>query len=452
MNWNNVSRNLPIIKLPNGVFYVFDRMFSSIEANHSLFFAMYGVKSKGTTLVIDYDTTGNFSYGNIRKHLVEKNLKHFDRIFIVVNRIMRNLSDGNMKRHNADAGITFRDISSKVLLFDIDKWEKSNNIKREQINWFYDIIGQMMQDNRFLLGQINDRMSLAEMKSQIAVLEDKLEKRKEELRNLQQPEDVSKTNLRNIMNMKWINKIEAGPEDSLRILTNPMACTYVPNIARYIPLRYFEKEDILYRIMKYQMLGKYFIVLPDYYIISNNFNIRGERNDRYPKTRARNVMIKNTYFHGMACHIGNGQACVGELGAAISGASKNGLDMLLMSFEVYLRSINLPDAAGQRYYVLPMGDENGNIEVWPYVEDIAKRNNVSLKDLDRTLEGYEKLLSNPTMANMCESYGKYFDGSCESWSEQMQESNLKQCLDLIHQREPDVYEKIMERVSKGVVL
>lgn len=323
----------------------------------------------------------------------------------------------------------------------MDKWEKSNNIKREQINWFYNIIGQMMQDNRFLLGQINDRMSLAEMKSQIAVLEDKLEKRKEELRNLQQPEDVSKTNLRNIMNMKWINKIEAGPEDSLRILTNPMACTYVPNIARYIPLRYFEKEDILYRIMKYQMLGKYFIVLPDYYIISNNFNIRGERNDHYPKTRVRNVMIKNTYFHGMACHIGNGQACVGELGAAISGASKNGLDMLLMSFEVYLRSINLPDTAGQRYYVLPMGDENGNIEVWPYVEDIAKRNNVSLKDLDRTLEGYEKLLSNPTMANMCESYGKYFDGSCESWSEQMQESNLKQCLDLIHQREPDVYEK-----------
>lgn len=124
----------------------------------------------------------------------------------------------------------------------MDKWEKSNNIKREQINWFYNIIGQMMQDNRFLLGQINDRMSLAEMKSQIAVLEDKLEKRKEELRNLQQPEDVSKTNLRNIMNMKWINKIEAGPDDSLRILTNPMACTYVPNIARYIPLRYFEKK------------------------------------------------------------------------------------------------------------------------------------------------------------------------------------------------------------------
>lgn len=178
----------------------------------------------------------------------------------------------------------------------MDKWEKSNNIKREQINWFYNIIGQMMQDNRFLLGQINDRMSLAEMKSQIAVLEDKLEKRKEELRNLQQPEDVSKTNLRNIMNMKWINKIEAGPDDSLRILTNPMACTYVPNIARYIPLRYFEKEDILYRIMKYQMLGKYFIVLPDYYIISNNFNIRGERNDRYPKTRVRNVMIKILIF------------------------------------------------------------------------------------------------------------------------------------------------------------
>ena len=202
MSWNNASRNLPIIKLPNGVFYVFDRMFNSFEANHSLFFAMYGVKSKGTTLVIDYDTTGNFSYGSIRKHLVEKNLKHFDRIFIVVNRMMRNLSDGNLKRHNADAGITFRDISSKVLLFDMNKWERANNIKREQVSWFYNVIGQMMQDNRFLLGQINDRMSLAEMKTQIATLEDKLEKRKEELRNLQQPEEVSKTNLKNIMNMK----------------------------------------------------------------------------------------------------------------------------------------------------------------------------------------------------------------------------------------------------------
>ena len=82
MNWNNTNRNLPIIKLPNGVFYIFDRMFNSIEANHSLFFAMYGVKSKGTTLVIDYDTTTNFSYSSISRHLMEKNLKHFDRIFI----------------------------------------------------------------------------------------------------------------------------------------------------------------------------------------------------------------------------------------------------------------------------------------------------------------------------------------------------------------------------------
>ena len=452
MNWNSVSRNLPIIKLPNGVFYIFNRMFNSLEANHSLFFAMYGIKSKGTTLVIDYDIITNFSYGSIKRHLMEKNLKHFDRIFIIVNRSIKNFSDSGIRNNNVDAGIIFKDISSKVLVFDTNKWEKSNNIKREQINWFYNVIGQMMQDKRFLLGQIDDRMSLAEMKSQIAALEDKLEKRKEELRNLQQPEDAAKTNLKNIMNMKWIDKIEAGPGDSLRILTNPMACTYVPNIAKYIPLEYFEKEDILYRIMKYQMLGKYFIVLPDYYIISHDFNIKGDRNDHYPKTRVRNVMMQNTYFHGMACHIGNGQACLGELGAAISGASKNGLDMLLMSFEVYLRSINLPDAAGQRYYVLPMGDENGNIEVWPYVEDIAKRNNVNLKDLDRTLEGYEKLLNTPPMANMREGYGKYFDGSCSSWSEQMQESNLKQCLDLIHQREPDVYEKIMERVSKGAVL
>ena len=133
MNWNNVNKNLPIIKLPNGVFYIFARMFNSLEANHRLFFAMYGIKSKGTTLVIDHDTTTNFSYGSISRYLMEKNLKHFDRIFIIINRSNRNFSDNNIKRQNVDAGIVFRDISSKVLVFDINKWEKSNNIKNQLV-------------------------------------------------------------------------------------------------------------------------------------------------------------------------------------------------------------------------------------------------------------------------------------------------------------------------------
>ena len=312
----------------------------------------------------------------------------------------------------------------------------------------------MSHDKRFLLGQLPDRLDLIRLKEKEKEIEAFIEKREKELLNMKPITNdmIIKTSVDKIKQMKWIDKIEAGPNNSLRILTTPMACTFVPNIGRCIPLRYIEHEDVLYRIMKYQCLGKYFIIQPDYYIIESNFNIKADRNDKYPLSHVRNVMIRNTYFKGQACHIGNGHACLGELSAAISQARKTGLEMLLMSFEVYLRSINLPDAAGQRYYVLPMGDVEGNVEVWPYVEGVMKRRGISFKNKERSLETYEDILANTELSKEAENFGKYFDGSCENWNESTQESNMKECLKLIEKREPEVYQEIIRRLEKGAVL
>ena len=277
--------------------------------------------------------------------LQSKNLNHFDRVFFIGTN--SSFSSYRIDRLKKDLGNSFKAITKRVLVYNIDKWLEVNNISRAQLEWVANVCYQMSQDNRFLLGQIRDRQHLAKLKQNISTIEARISKREEELANIQPLSEIQKTNVRNIKNMKWIDRIEPASGDSLRILTKPLACTYVPNIGKYIPYQYFEREDILYRMMKYQCLGKYFIVLPDYYILGSNFNFKGDENTRYPISRVRNVMIRNTYFHGMAPHIGNGNACLGELSGAISQAHKNGLDMLLMSIEAYLRSINLPDAAGQ---------------------------------------------------------------------------------------------------------
>lgn len=444
------NNNLTVLKLSDGVFYLWDSQMDMIRAE-TLLFGTRGIRSKGKTLVIDIDILRYLNGGRtLVSFLQSKNLNHFDRVFFIGTN--SSFSSYRIDRLKKDLGNSFKAITKRILVYNIDKWLEVNKIGRTQIEWVANVCYQMSQDNRFLLGQIRDRQHLARLKQNISTIEARISKREEELANIQPLSEIQKTNVRNIKNMKWIDRIEPASGDSLRILTKPLACTYVPNIGKYIPYQYFEREDILYRMMKYQCLGKYFIVLPDYYILGSNFNFKGDENTRYPISRVRNVMIRNTYFHGMAPHIGNGNACLGELSGAISQAHKNGLDMLLMSIEAYLRSINLPDAAGQRYYVLPMGDADGNVEVWPYVEDIMKRNNVSFKDNTRTLEAYEEILNHPKLAPMCENFGRPWDGSCESWSESKQEENFKKCLELIKNREPEVYELIMKRVEEGAVL
>lgn len=436
-----------LIKLPNGVYYLWENN-SNITAQ-SLLFALKGVRSSGKTVVLSAGLNRYCGWGAICDYLRNKGFGQLDRVFICDD---NSYNYNSRQRVNAELGTYFRNITKRVLFYDVNRWISDNNISQSQVDWFANVVRDMLQDKKFLIGQMSDRMELDRLRRSLDDMKSKIEKREEELKNLKSVEEVGRTSIKNILNMKWIDKIEAARGNGLRILTKPMACTYVPNIGRHMDIEDIKRHDILYRIVKYQCLGKYFIIQPEYYLIDSNFDVKADSNERYPKTRVRNVVMRNTYFHGQACHIGNGQACLGELSAAISNARKSGLDMLLMSVEAYLRSINLPDAAGQRYYCLPMGDAEGNVEVWPYVEDVMKKHNISFGDRPRTLETYEWILGNTRLREYNEQFGCPFDHGCRDYGEAQGDRNLQKCLELIKEREPKVYDEIMARVEKGAVL
>lgn len=441
------DKGFVMMKLPNGVYFLW-HLGIGVDAR-ALLFAMKGIKSKGVTVVTSREYVDNGGVSSIKNYLESKNFVNVDRFFVCYNEGIKE----NSKRSRAkDAGIILRNITKNILYYDVNRWMTANQITSCHMEWFNEVINQMAQDRKYLLGQLHDRFELERTRKILKESKVRLERGQEELKNIRSIEEVNKTNIQNILRMKWIDKIEAGPNGSLRLLTKSMACTYVPNIGKYMDINAIKQNDILYRIMKYQCLGKYFIIQPDYYIIDKNYEIKGDSNDRYPKSRVRNVMMRQTYFQGQACHIGNGRACPGELSAAISSARKNGLDILLMSFEAYLRSINLPDPAGNRFWCLPMGDAEGNVEVWPYVEDAMKKNNVSFKDMDRSLEAYEHILENSKLRGYNEQFGCPCDAYVREFSEGEQDRRMKQCLELIAEREPKVHEQIIKRIEEGAVL
>ena len=436
-----------ILKMPNGSYVLYER--GSSDTIRNCFVAMYGIRTKNKTVVISYETVKSYGPDFICSFLKDKSLFP-DKIVIAT---CNNHNSSNVRGYIIALERTAaRNLNKpKIISICIEKLMQELNLDRARYDWFSNVIRSMINDNRFLMGQIEDRLQLKQRIDRKKSIEESLRKKEDRLKNFKSAEENENTNINNILKMKWIDTFSLASSKELDILTKPMACTYVPNIAKFYKIRDIMESEILYRMAKYQALGKYFITLPYHYIIQNNFNITSASNDTIPRTAVREVIYKGTYFHGTACHIGNGSACLGELSAAISGAAQNGLDMLLMSFEVYLRSINLPDAAGQRYFCLPMGDKDGNVEVWPYVEDYAKKAKISLKGLERNLDGYEKLINKFEEKGLGLNLGSPCRGA-SGYGEKDQISNMDAFLELVKEREPEVYEQIMDRVKKGAVL
>lgn len=430
-----MDNNSMFLRLPNGA-YILLRTSDGYIPVQEMMFAVYGVRSKGKTVLIPSYMYVWFSAREVADFILRK-LGTVDRVFCLFSSDRK--KDWMAKVKNSYK-YSMREVTKRIIMCDTIKWIKDNKIPEYQVRWFGSVLESMSNNKKFLLGQIPYRQRLRKIDDKKREIEDGLRRKEEQLKNMREVDIVNRTNIKNIERMKWIDKIDMPTRQDLRILTKPMACTYVPNIGEYINVSQIEKEDILYRIMKYQLMGKYFIILPDYYIIQDNYYITADANTRYPRSRVRHVMEQATYFHGQACHIGNGSACLGELSTAVSQAGKTGLDMLLMSFEVYLRSINLTDAAGQRYYCLPMGDADGNVEVWPYVEAVMKSENMSFKNMSRTLANYEKILNSPKMSKYNEGFGKFFEGCCSNLPDPMQ--NMIKCIELIKSREPALYDDL----------
>ena len=121
-----------IIKLPNGVYFLWD--FREGINSDSLLFALKGVKSKGTTLVLSYDSLNDMTrtIPSMVKFLQSRNINTLDRIFICFNNTMSNqciTNENKLLSYKKFSGFSFRSITKKVLFFDIYQWAKENSIE-----------------------------------------------------------------------------------------------------------------------------------------------------------------------------------------------------------------------------------------------------------------------------------------------------------------------------------
>ena len=428
-----------LVKLPNGAYILLSGEVQNVSVSEMMM-ALYGIRSGKNSVVITTDLFRRYSIATLGKYISEK-LPNIEKVFMLYDEKLTGDLNGVIRQNYLPYFIR-NGIGRKYIIWDSNKWIEDNHITQKQKEWFGKVVEGLFSNQKFITGQLSSRLKLQREKRDYADMEERLKKRKEEYENMRGPEEQASSNIRNIKRMRWIDSLETTPSGDLRILTKSMACTMVPNIGEYVRMDKIKESDVLYRMMKYQLMGKYFIIMPDYYIIKQNYNIVGDNNHAYPVTKAREIVMNSTYFRGQACHIGNGNACLGELSTAVSQARKTGLDMLLMSFEAYLRSINLTDAAGQRYYCLPMGDAEGNIEVWPYVETVMKKRGISFKNKKRSLETYEELLNTPQMKECGTSFGKYFDGECMNLNKI---ENMRACINLIKKREPKLYKELEQK-------
>ncbi len=439
-------QNFSLIKLPNDNYVFLETLSGTYRyATNSFLFGYFGTRTKSKNLVISLTSVSNanMQQSSLAEEFAKKGVGMFDKVFIL------QYPEEGLAVSRVKAQEYYSKIAKQIIIIDAHRWVKQLDLTMKQRNWFNSIIDRMRGDNKFLIGQLEERLDLKRTKARLVELEEQQRKVQEEWKNLPtkiEEKDICETAEQRISQMKWIDTIEAGSNNSLMLLTKPMACTYVENIGKYISPDYISKHDVLYKIFKYQCLGKYFIGMPEYYRVESTYNIKPEASNKYPQSRVRTFLQRYTYFRGVVPHAGNGRICLGELSSAIGNAPKTGLDMLLMTFEVFLRSINLPDAAGMRFYAMPMGDANGNIEVWPFLDAHLRKSGISFEERTRTLDSYEEILQNTrAMEDMPNglSFPCYSSPNDSYW-----ESNLR----LIKEREPLVYEEIIKRKESGARL
>ena len=420
--------NYFLIKGPLGGFFLCYRSYTERTLAKGVVAYQKILKKRDNVIVVSLDER----YWGTRKRemiefLEEKGMSHYTTVFI-----------GDYPKSEKE---NIYRLFPKCVFIGTAKIEQVASANERE--WIRQCIVAMENSPECILGQIETRMNLKGSKLLQEQNEIKLKEAQDALRNYT-PSSVSGVsyNIETIRNMKWIESIEETDGDSLVLRTTAMACSHVPNISNYMYIDDIKTNSIAYKIAKYQFLGKKFIVMPNEYIIPTNFNIFGRKIDDITVTEnpsIRKLIEKYLWFHGTACHIGHGHICSGEFATAISQAPKTGMDLFLLNFEAFLRSINLTDSAGRRCFYLPMGDNEGNIEVWPALEaSIKKGHGESLNTLVRTTDGFEEFLKRGEIHSL-----NLTSDDCSGWLSGYYEIGEAACLDLIKQREPHVYEEIM---------
>lgn len=425
-----MNRTAVAFKTPLQDIIIFDTMImSSDELSDLLLVSQYGIRSHGK-VIIHERILKQYEGREVELYLIEKKLPVKNICFIIKGESYPYMSP------NTSTSLKAR--FPGALNFSMKLWK--NRPSLNDMAWTKEIARKMLNNNKFLLGQISLRRDLTNYKERIDNTKKQIELAEHDLEDSKKVVEPLAMNIKTIKNMKWIDTMTLESDTNNLILrTKSMACTHVPNISNFLQVEDIKQSSLLYQIMKYQFLGKYFISLPGEYVIPHNFNVVGRKNAKVVDAEASNAISlikKHLWFAGTACHIGNGNICPGEFASAISAAAQTGLDIFLLNFEAFLRSINLNDAAGRKYFFLPMGNAQGEVEIWPALDKTIKQRRPNLRIQDRSLEGYDRLIEdigNDIYMDVRVRRDTYSGAGTE-----------EEGLALIKEREPEIYEQIMK--------
>lgn len=434
------------IKLPNDNRILVDLNQGFIE---TMIFGIYGIRSYGKSVVLQGDILASrgldsfFSYDYMRTRLQD-----FDYVFFVYKR--RDREETIKTNFNRAMRMSKMWGINKGILIDYNRFIEQTFTPEmyRSISNFYSLI---LKDYDFQISHIKDMKSLGMLKSRLenrnAAISRLIADKKMIDKERSEPQNVGiKKAIKTIENMSWIANVKQHPK-GLALRTNQMQMSLVPNIGYSLDTDLIARRASYYTIFKNQCLGLNFVSPDAEYLIPYDMNVAAlsSGSDDAVKKWIRNSLM----FQGMNPHMGLGGKCYGEFASGISSAQKYGIDFLIMSLEGFLRSANLQDSAGKCVLNMPMGDVNGNITCWPYIDEVLNKFGIAYRGR-RDYKTYLKLIKKLEIAmrnNPRVNINNLTTGM-RSPNKQLFDANLQ----LIKEREPKVYEQIQKRIAEGAVL
>jgi hypothetical protein len=391
-----------------------------------LFFTNHVVRTKAPSLITHADFIAN-----IKIEELKEKVGGVDKIFI--------LYESSSPEYGAKLAVkNVQATGSKAKIILVPTYKFGNNYDKLYAVGSR-VYSQLIKIPIFQVAQIPEYLSKAGDEQQLDKIKTEISKIEDDLRAHNKAgtqSNIQKTVL-SAKKLPYIKSFSKS-DDLLVVHTKNVFMDFVPNVGGHISPATMRNNNAYYEIFKAQLLGMNFITPGAEYSVPYDMNIisKGCLNESFKE------FLGRLYFGASHPHIGVRGKCYGEFISGVSAAQKHGLDFLLASFEVFLRSANMMDSAGATVIRLPMGTRDGKITMWPAIDDYVKKAKIKVpyRAGVKTEEYYTRV--SRIVGYVHESLNVYQSRYDESW--------FNENLALLKSREkPNVVAKIEQNILEG---
>jgi hypothetical protein len=335
-------------------------------------------------------------------------------------------------------------INVKVIM--INKYQKN-----PLFTTTYNMLASLAQDKRFLLYYLQDLPIYKdfvtrnqEIPKEMEVIDNEIKK----LTNKREEVCGESIDMRRINKLKLIKDVKVNEMDELQLNIHPLYITPAHQLGKCWSQEAIADVKYLYETIKHYYLGYKFRMCETVITINRTFNVKVIKvvDPRYE------LLLSGTGWAGPGyCHIGYNSHCYGEFNDVIARAKELGLEYYFIGLKQYLTTANVLDSAGDNIWAWPLVDENDNI-VYSALLDRARDyllSNSNPGDLSPTDKEMLRAMTFNELFDYIQKRGwkasnlrgNYNGPDTMSYSSRSTDGFLAIC----KKREPEIYDKIMER-------